>query len=359
MNKIKFSELYSQLFLNRENRIAIFDIYRGFVLLYMVFVNAYFALSKYQKPWLTHDAENMYGGDIIIVFFFFMVGFNLGLVEAIKGISGKSLLMYAVKRGGMLILIGILLIGYSVLLYGNDFSVIFRSFLVILGIGMILSALIIHLFQRFMKYWVYIVFACYVIFALSNELLLWSLPGNYRFLTGAFLLTTLTGYLAAQWYLESKFEFVKRTLYTGVIMIAFTIIYIFIFSNTPTRQTVNAPYIFLSLAVLLISFSFIIKLYINKKRLNSLVSLLAIMGAHPLSFWIIQSLTIAAFVVGATLVKYTNDNMMHYFWQMPAMPRTIENHSLAILTSVAVLLVTSIAHLLFIRIYRSKVHAKK
>ncbi|MDH5719571.1 MAG: hypothetical protein OEZ13_03025 [Spirochaetia bacterium] len=336
MKLFKYSEL--------SNRFWQLDLFRGFVLLYMAFVNAYYALSKTQSQWLSHDGAIMSAGDIIIVFFFSMIGFNLRLVRFFRKYEDKNLLLYAFKRGTFIIFIGLLLISYS-FFYSFGFYIIFRSFLTNLGIAMILTAGILFLIQNKQKYLLWL--------TLSGTLLMffisWTPKGHYRFLNLSFLLTSFWGYLFAGWFLENKNKFLKSILIYSVLCAFFAIVHYLISSEMPSRRNINASYILISWGVISISISAFIHFFKTEKRFP----LVALSGAHPLSFWIIQSVIIGAFVVVSTLLKVYFENLEIYS-SIPAIPRNIENHTLAVIVSLTASLLCFFLHLLFIDFYRKK-----
>ncbi|MES0489407.1 MAG: hypothetical protein ABUK01_05400 [Leptospirales bacterium] len=333
-----------------KNRIIQFDIFRGIILIYMAFVNAYHGLASVQKPWFAHNQEIMYPGDLIVVFFFFMVGFNLGLVQKFKKLSRIQLFLYGLKRGIIVSALGLVLITYSIVFYHNEISVVFQSFLVVLGIAIALMSGIICIIHNSGG----VMFAAAAIFSLLLACLNWNPAGNYAHLSPMFLLTAVWGYLLSNWYLESKKKFITMSVVFGFVFLFSAALHIQIFGNYPTRQSVNAPYVFISWSFFLLSFAALFRYYRPPVSGKSKLSWVALSGAHPLSFWILHGIVIGLFLLVATLNKYIDEGMLSYFWTMPIMPRIIESQFTAIFMSVGAAFVSFFVHLLFIQIYRTR-----
>ncbi|MES0488903.1 MAG: heparan-alpha-glucosaminide N-acetyltransferase domain-containing protein [Leptospirales bacterium] len=340
----------------KTRRIYTLDTIRGFVLLLMAFVNLYYATSSRQRWFFSHDGEIMAPGDLIAIFFFIMIGFNLALIEKYKNITGKKLLKYANKRAIVIIGIGMLLVSYTISLFANEYTVFFRSVLVILGISLILSSTLIYLFGKQLKYWPYIFIVLSITYGLVNK----NPTGDYRFLSVAFLLTSIWGYMAGHYYTIDQKKFFKFMMTLGGISFVLAILHFLFFNEMPTRRTIHPSYIYISWGFWFTILGVILHYFRDRKEvtqnsfLNSIYKKINRSGAYPLSFWILHSFVVALFVLGATFYRYWSDHMLKYYFQMPAMPRSIENETIAILCSVAGTLLCFVLHLVFIRIYRKR-----
>lgn len=332
-----------------------FDLARGFILWWMSFANAYFALSQTQHRWLSHDTPVMSPADLIAVFFLLMIGLNLALVTAFKNKSPGELLQYALKRGAMLILIGAGLISYSLVFFKYDITVIFRSVLVILGIAMILTAVFIYFSSKYKKLPLFIVIAATLVTLFALHGFTPGLPAGLRFLSPWFLLTSFWGYLLGRQLLQAPQNFSRQLAAFGGASLIAGIFTMFFYKEVPTRLLINGSYIFFSWAAVSLSLALLWRTWNPKNASqNPVMKNILLAGAHPLSFWIIQGLIIGGAVTISTWFYYQATHMEHYFWQAPAKIRAITDHGLAIIAATATAATAASAHLLFVKFYRRK-----
>jgi len=340
----------------KPKRVFTLDTIRGYVLFFMAFANLYYAISFRQIWVFSHDNQTMAPADLIAIFFFIMIGFNLALIQKYKQITGIQLLRYAWKRAFMIIGIGVLLVSYSIAIFGSDYSVFFRSVLVILGLSLLLTSTLVYLFANQIKYWPYLFLILSILYGVLNQ----NPTGNYRFLSVAFLLTSVLGYIAGVYYTLNYPKFFKFMQLIAGISFLLAALHYLSFKTVPTRLTINAPYIYLCWGFWFLLLGALLHFYRNKDTsktnspLKSIQKYLNLSGAYPLSFWILHSFVVALFVMGTTFYKYWKDNMLNYYLQMPAMTRNMENEIVAIFLALAGAILCTSLHLVFIRFYRKR-----
>ena len=341
---------------NLVQRFLGLDIVRGRILLWMAFANAYYALSGTQNYWFGHDGETMSPADLIMPFFFFLIGFNLVLVRHFKNKTNIEILGYALKRGAMLALVGAGLISYTMILFHYGLDVIFRSVLVVLGLAMISTALVAVILPKELYR---------AALASAGTLLLfffWPDAGpttneNFRFVSPWFALTSLWGMVLAERMVKSRDTFFRDTLlfsagslFAGVLLT---------FYETPSRLTLNAGYIFISWSLISIVIAAALKYYRHPRKSSRLMRETARLGSHPFSFWIIQSVVIGLVAVGSTLLFYLSENMVSYFREAPVRHRVIEDHLTALAVSVLAALLSFLCHRLYRKIVEKRAPQKK
>lgn len=332
-----------------KSRIFDFDFFRGLILVYMSFVNLYYALSKKQVYLLSHHGKLMSGGDLIIIYFFFMIGFNLPLVSKFKKISFGKLLRYVMVRGILLIAIGIILVSYQFIFYGFVWYVALKSFLFILGWGLVVTGIL----SRFLQFRKRFIWGFALLFTVEMILYPILLPPRYSYLTPYFILTAVWGYYLAILYLEDRDKFMRFSrLFVSLSLIAGSV-YLTLTKSIPSRQTLTPSYFLISWGLLWGLFLLFLRYNIYERFFQKQLWLLR-SGSHPLSFWIIHSLVIAISVMLATLYRYWQEDTLVFFWSLPYQWRVLENHSLAIFLSVFITILTVLFHLLYIRRFGKK-----
>jgi hypothetical protein len=333
---------------NPEGRIPEIDVFRAFILLYMAFVNLYYALAREQLPFLSHHGKIMSGGDLIIIYFFLMLGFNLALAQKFRKLDA-GILCYGWKRGLFLIWIGMALISYQFISEGFQARIFLRSFLVALGLGLILISLLVYL----CKFRVKLVFAVALLF--TGQMFIFSSELGYEinYLTPYFLLSSIWGYYLGLIFLESMEKFLRFSLIFTISSLLLAFMHMIYYQTVPSRQTMNAPYFLISWAVILGFFSLFLKSGVYRKFFSKSM-LFRKIGSHPLSFWIIQSIVIAWTVIIATLVHYAQNNSLAFFWGFPYKLRTIESLSRSITISLVVTVMIAIMHAAYVDRFSKK-----
>jgi predicted acyltransferase len=175
--------------------------------------------------------------------------------------------------------------------------------------------------------------------------------GNFTFLSPNYFIASLWGYILALLYLEKKGNprtLLKTNLALALLSVLAGFFLSFYKHIAATRQNVSAPYVLISIGIIILLQMFIFLIHKTGTGKNK-TSWLAKMGAHPLSYWILHSFVISAAVAAANLIRYYNENMISYFLQAPVTPRVIENHGVAIIASILTAGLCAWVHMNFIK----------
>jgi uncharacterized membrane protein len=305
-------------FIMEDKRISSLDLLRGLVLIYMVFVNAFFALSM-KQPWLlSHDGSVMAPGDLIVIYFFLSIGFNLSLVQHLRHPGKGALFLYGIKRGLLIMFIGIVLNGYTMLVAGFMPVLFFRSFLFLLGMAMILTVTVIVVLPRNSLVWVGILTVTAVTLLLFEV----KLPAGYRFLNPYLLITSLGGYLLGQAYLNSRQHFFRIIGACIPIMIITGAALSFVNGEAPSRKIMNESYFFISWGCIILVMALFQKM--DESTVKRFPQWVTLLGKHPLSFWIIQSAVIAGSVLLVSLVALMRQGAFTWSLNIPLLTQSVD-----------------------------------
>lgn len=336
--------------IEQKPRIPELDIFRGLVLIYMAFTNAYYGLSKTQTYLFSHHGELMSGGDLIIVYFFLMLGFNIPLVEKFKSKGFSEIVVYGLKRGILLIALGMILISYQFIAFGFKFLIFFKSFLVILGIGLIIMCI----FSFFLQFKWKLVFLACLIATIQMYIFSTEIRYDINFINPYFLLSSLWGYLLGVIYLGKKEKFFQWGYLFSAVSLLLALSHIYFYKSIPSRQVLNAPFFLFSWAIIWFLLTLLWQGKILRNSTGNFFFTLRKVGSHPLSFWITQSVVIALIILISTFYYYWTNDMTQFFWDFPYRLRTIENHTLAIGTSAVAALFITFSHWLYVTKFSRK-----
>ncbi len=298
----------------------------------MGFANFYYANAKNQIWLLSHDGALMNQFDVINVFFFFYIGFNLMLVLERRQLSAFQLLQYALLRAGKIALIGMILGIYLFFIYGFKPILWLRSFLVVLAVSMVVTSVFIFLFKKNLYLWAGVTgLALVALFVLQLKL-----PAPYRFLTPYYLLCSFVGCILALMRNSQKYSLISLATATAFVA---TGLLAWQFYEAPSRKLMSTAYIHLSLAVVIALNLVFLKFY--KGSESGWLKWIERVGQQPLKFWVFQSLLIALFVLLVSFFTYWQNSQLDFFWVYPYQARLLKSAPLAIVVCVAGSLLTA------------------